>query len=143
MQNMSKTLGLALATVLFTASAAAAQDNNALAFSGHSAASFENADAPASFRVKLSQPQKDSLVFRLSVENPSADKVLLLIKDRNSNILHREVIPATPLFTGRYNLQGLEDGDYTFEVRNGRNKIVQKTVEIKTELSVNRSVSVE
>ena len=142
MQNMLKTIGLAIATVSLTATVAAAQDHQALAYANGPVA-FENTDVPTAFRVKLVQPSKDSLVFRLNIENPSADKVVLMIKDRNSNVLHREVIPATPLFQGRYNLQGLEDGDYTFEVRNGRNKIVHKTVEIKTELAVSRSVSVE
>jgi len=93
--------------------------------------------------VNISQPRKDSLVFRVSVENPGADKVILLIKDQNHNVLHREIIPATPVFMGRYNLQGLEDGNYTFEVRNGKNGVIQRSVEIKTQLSVNRLVSVE
>jgi len=144
--NMPKTIGMAFATMLLAASAATAQEK---VFAYNTAGTKSTAskhivtEAPAAFKVRLFQPKKDSLVFRLSVENPGADKVVLMIKDRNSNVLHREVIPATPVFTGRYNLQGLEDGSYTFELRSGRNRIAQKTVEIRTELSVNRTGSVE
>ena len=145
MNYMPKTITLAFAAMLLAASGAVAQDN-VFAYNTadkHRPSTHVMEDAPAAFRVKLTQPSKDSLVFRLSLENPTADKVVLMIKDRNSNVLHREVIPATPVYIGRYNLQGLEDGNYTFELRNGRDRIAQKTIEIKTELAVSRVGSVE
>lgn len=145
MNYMPKTITLAFAAMLLAASGAVAQDNvfayNTVA--KHRLSTHVEEDAPAAFKVKVTQPNKDSLVFRLSLENPTADKVVFIIKDKNSNVLHREVIPATPVYIGRYNLQGLEDGNYTFELRNGRDRIAQKTIEIKTELAVNRVGSVQ
>jgi hypothetical protein len=146
MYNMSKTITIAAAAMLLSVAGAVAQ-NNVFAYNmpvKNRATSHHTAEeAPAGFKVKLTQSNRDSLVFRLSLENPTAEKVVLVIKDRNSNVLHREVIPATPVYIGRYNLQGLEDGNYTFELRNGRDRIAQKTIEIKTELAVNRIGSVQ
>jgi methionine-rich copper-binding protein CopC len=146
MYNMSKTITIAAAAMLLTATGVFAQ-NNVFAYNApvknRAAAHNVVEEAPAGFKVQLTQSNRDSLVFRLSLENPTADKVVLMIKDRNSNVLHREVIPATPVFVGRYNLQGLEDGNYTFELRNSKERIAQKTIEIKTELAVNRIGSVQ
>jgi len=145
MNYVPKTITLAFAAMLLTATGAAAQ-NNVLAYnntSDNKPAAIEVLDAPGAYKIRLTQPSKDSLVFRLALENSGADKVVLTIKDRNSNVLHREVIPATPVYVGRYNLQGLEDGNYTFELRNGKGRIAQKSVEIRTELAVNRFVSVQ
>lgn len=143
MYNMSKTITIAAAAMLLTVTGAVAQ-NNVFASNTPRTASHKVAEeTPAGFKVQLIQSSKDSLVFRLNLENPTADKVVLMIKDKNNNLLHREVIPATPVYVGRYNLQGLEDGNYTFELRNGRERIAQKTIEIKTELAVNRIGSVQ
>jgi hypothetical protein len=146
MNIMPKSITIAFAAMLITATGVAAQEN-VFAYNNtakNNSAAIEVIDeVPASFKVNLTQPSKDSLVFRLSIENPGAERVLLMIKDKNSNVLHREVIPATPKYVGRYNLTGLEDGDYTFELRNGREKIAQKTIEIKTELAVSRIVSLD
>jgi len=144
MKHMPKTITVALAAMLFAASGAAAQERDfALNATRNTTPVHFSTKVPSAFKVNITQPRRDSLVFRLSVENPGADKVVLLIKDQNHNVLHREIIPATPVFMGRYNLQGLEDGNYTFEVRNGRNGVILKTVEIKTQLSVSRLGSVE
>ncbi|HEU4555261.1 MAG TPA: hypothetical protein VFS25_20600 [Chitinophaga sp.] len=141
---MSKTITVAFAAMLLAATGAAAQERDfALNATRNAAPAHSFSGTPAAFKVNITQPHKDSLVFRLSVENPGADKVVLLIKDQNHNVLHREIIPATPVFMGRYNLQGLEDGAYTFEIRNGRNGVIQKTVDIRTQLSVNRLGSIE
>ena len=144
MNYVPKTITLAFAAMLLATAGATAQEN-VLAYhnTGNKAAAIEVLDAPSAYKVRLTQPSKDSLVFRLALENSGADKVVLAIKDRHSNVLHREVIPATSVYMGRYNLQGLEDGNYTFELRNGRERIAQKSVEIKTELAVNRFVSVQ
>ena len=146
MYNMSKTITIAAAAMLLSAAGAIAQ-NNVFAYNmpaKHKTASHAVVEeAPAGFKVKLTQSSKDSLVFRLSLENATAERVVLMIKDKNANVLHREVIPATPVYVGRYNLQGLEDGNYTFELRNGKDKIAQKTIEIRTELAVNRIGSVQ
>lgn len=94
------------------------------------------------FNVHITQLQKDQLLFQLSVDNPSNEKLTLYIKDNFNNTLHRETLPATLRFEARYNLGSLEDGDYIFEIRSGKTKLAEKAVGIKTQTLVNRSVSV-
>ncbi len=123
---------------------AAAQDN-AFAFNKvKSEISTENGSPKASaVNMQLNQSSKDALLFRLSVENPDNEKLILYIKDKNNFTLHREVLPATVRYVGSYNLDSLEDGDYSFEIRSGKNKIMEKFVEIHTSTVVNRNASVE
>ncbi|SEW09340.1 hypothetical protein [Chitinophaga arvensicola] len=94
------------------------------------------------FNVHITQLQKDQLLFQLSVDNPSNEKLTLYIKDNFNNTLHRETLPATLRFEARYNLASLEDGDYVFEIRSGKTKLAEKAIGIKTQTLVNRSVSV-
>jgi hypothetical protein len=94
------------------------------------------------FNVHITQLQKDQLLFQLSVDNPSNEKLTLYIKDNFNNTLHRETLPATLRFEARYNLASLEDGDYVFEIRAGKTKLAEKAIGIKTQTLVNRSVSV-
>lgn len=134
-------MSIVLASSLFVATTAMAQENVFAYNTGKTA--IHNTETPASFKMQLSQVKADSLVFRLSVENPGTGRLILFIKDKNNNTLHREVLPTTPVFSSRYNLQGLEDGNYIFEIRDGRQKIAEKMIDIKTEMTVSRSVDVE
>ena len=93
--------------------------------------------------VEISQPEKETLNFRLAVTNPDNEKLTLYIKDSYNNTLHREVLPATVRFEARYNLQSLEDGEYIFEIRSGKTKVAERAIGIKTQTMVNRMVSVE
>jgi hypothetical protein len=99
--------------------------------------------AEATFKMRLTHLAKDSLLFRLLIENPTGEKLMLYIKDTNSNILLRETLPTSTKYEARYNLQSLEDGSYTFEIRNGKTKVAEKAIDIKTETQVNRSVSLD
>lgn len=99
--------------------------------------------APAkSFNVQIRQMKQDQLLFQLLVENPANERLTLYIKDKFNNTLHREALPTTVKFEGRYNLQSLEDGDYVFEIRNGKNILMEKSLSISTQTQINRSVSV-
>ncbi|SHM35232.1 hypothetical protein SAMN05444266_107491 [Chitinophaga jiangningensis] len=131
--------------ILFGTLNAAAQDN-VLAFNKlKSEYRTENGSprATTAVNMQLNQQSKDALLFRLSVENPENEKLILYIKDKNNFTLHREVLPATVRYVGSYNLESLEDGDYSFEIRSGKNKIMEKFVEIHTSTVVNRNASVE
>ncbi|WP_298739347.1 hypothetical protein [uncultured Chitinophaga sp.] len=142
---MPRTIIIAAAAMMLTTASRA--QHNVLAYNGPAVnktlSHAVTKEAPVRFKVNLTRSGGDSLVFRLRLENATAEKVVLMIKDKNANVLHREVIPATPVYVGRYNLQSLEDGDYTFELRNGRDKIAEKTIGIRTELAVNRIGSVQ
>ncbi|WP_157962740.1 hypothetical protein [Chitinophaga deserti] len=94
-------------------------------------------------KIDILQEGSRGLRFLVQIDNPLQDKLTLYIKDGNNNTLHKEPLDLTsPRFVGRYNLEKLEDGDYTFEIRNGKNKL-EKSVVIKTQYMVNRAVSVE
>jgi hypothetical protein len=97
---------------------------------------------PTSFKLEIAQVQ-DDLIFRVTVENPGSEKVILSIKDANNVILHQESLPATLVYKAKFNLQGLEDGNYTFEIRKGKTRVAEKSIDIRTETSINRTVSVQ
>lgn len=104
-----------------------------------------NNETPAdAVPAKLAVAQiEGDLVFRVTVENPGSEKVTLCIKDANNAILHQEVLPLTIVYRAKFNLQGLEDGNYTFEIKKGKARLAEKTVDIRTETSINRTVSVQ
>lgn len=137
--SIPKALGIVLASLIITSVTATAQQR-AYAYNTSRIINEKPADGAAP-SIQLMQPAKDSLLFRLRVDNPSNEKLVLFIKDRNNNTLHREVLPATQLYIARYNLQSLEDGDYTFEIRNNKNKVAEKAIAIGTRTQVNRIVT--
>jgi hypothetical protein len=94
-------------------------------------------------KIDIQQEGAEQLRFLVQIDNPTGEKLTLFIKDANNNTLHKEALDVnSPKFVARYNLEKLEDGAYTFEIRNGKNKL-EKAVDIKTQLMVNRVVSVE
>ncbi|WP_113616176.1 hypothetical protein [Chitinophaga flava] len=134
---------LVLAAILIPFITMHAQDKS-FAYNNRFVAEQPSSEAPKKdLEVEISQPVKESLNFTLAVTNPDNEKLTLYIKDSFNNTLHREVLPATVRFEARYNLQSLEDGQYIFEIRNGKNKVAEKSIGIKTQTMVNRLVSVE
>ena len=94
-------------------------------------------------KIDIAQEGSEELRFLVRVDNPTHEKLTLYIKDSNNNTLHKEALDGTsPRFVARYNLEKLEDVAYTFELRNGKNKL-EKAVDIKTQTMINRVVSVE
>jgi hypothetical protein len=105
-----------------------------------------NDDTPSpvtAFKLKVAQINPEALVFKITVENPGIEKVTLSIKDANNFTLHQESLPITMLYVAKFNMQELQDGAYTFEIRKGRNRLAEKIVNIRTETSINRTVSVQ
>lgn len=105
---------------------------------------FNNGETPAtptSFKLEIAV--QEELIFRVTVENPGSEKVILSIKDANNVILHQESLPATLVYKAKFNLQGLEDGNYTFEIRKGKQRMAEKSIDIRTQTSINRTVSVQ
>ncbi|CAL1521013.1 hypothetical protein [Chitinophaga sp. MM2321] len=137
-----KAVTLVLATILTTVLHSTAQEKpfayNATRYT-HEQPAATPAKKTCSFEI--SQLEKNSLLFKLTVDNPENEKLTLYIKDKFNNILHREMLPVAARFDARYNLQSLEDGEYVFEIKNGKNRITEKEIEIKTQTVVNRSVS--
>lgn len=106
----------------------------------HAAIEEKNAMVSRGCKMNIQQDADAALRFLVFIENPAMDKLTLYIKDSNNNTLHREDLQVTsPRFVARYNLENLEDGAYTFEVRNGKDKL-ERAVDIKTQTLVNRVV---
>jgi len=135
---------LVLVAILLNFSSVNAQENT-YAYNKPVAPLNNNDETPldaAPAKLAVSQIEND-LVFRVTVENPGSDKVTLCIKDANNAILHQEVLPLTIVYRAKFNLQGLEDGNYTFEIRKGKARLAEKTIDIRTQTSINRTVSVQ
>lgn len=93
-------------------------------------------------KIDILQDASGELRFLVQIENPTNEKLVLFIRDNNNNTLHRETLNENQArFAARYNFTGMEDGDYVFEVRNGRNKL-EKLLQIRTQTIQNRIVSV-
>jgi hypothetical protein len=134
---------LVLVAILLSLSSVNAQDNT---FAYNEKAAFIKDETPvaaASFKLEIAKLDQEDLVFRITVENPGSEKVILSIKDANNVVLHQESLPATLVYKAKFNLQGLEDGNYTFEIRKGKTKLAEKSIDIRTETSINRTVSVQ
>jgi hypothetical protein len=134
---------LVLVAILLSLSSVNAQDNT---YAYNEKAAFIKDETPvaaASFKLEIAKLDQEDLVFRITVENPGSEKVILSIKDANNVILHQESLPATLVYKAKFNLQGLEDGNYTFEIRKGKTKLAEKSIDIRTETSINRTVSVQ
>lgn len=134
-----------LAAILINLSFAKAQAN-AYAYNESKISIVNNDETPTpvtSFRLKVAQVKPEELIFKITVENPGTERVTLSIKDANNYTLHQESLPITMLYVAKFNMQELQDGTYTFEIRRGRNKLAEKTVDIKTETSISRTVSVQ
>lgn len=133
-----------IVTILFSQSVVNAQD---FAFNKERATAPKN-EQPATmsgdFKLDVAQvTATEGLVFRVTVENPGSDRIILSIKDANNMTLHQESLPVTLVYKARFNLADLQDGNYTFEIRKGKTRLAEKIIGIKTETSINRTVSVQ
>jgi hypothetical protein len=96
-----------------------------------------------SFKLNVVRADPETLVFKVTVENPGSEKIVLSIKDANNYTLHQESLPATLVYRARFNMKELQDGNYTFEIRKGKTRLAEQKIDIKTETNINRTVSVE
>lgn len=142
---------LTVAAIVFGCAMQASAQSETFAYAGTRKENPKTAAAPEEknamvlkgTRINIQQDADAGLRFLVYIENPAMDKLTLYIKDSNNNTLHKEELNSTsPRFVARYNLENLEDGAYTFEIRNGKNKL-ERAIDIKTQMMVNRMVSVD
>jgi hypothetical protein len=131
-----------IATILFSQSIAVAQDY-AMNKVKPTATTIGEPTSTSDFKLDVAEVTGSDLVFRVTVENPGSDKIILSIKDANNTTLHQESLPVTLVYKARFNLADLQDGTYTFEIRRGKTRLAEKTIGIRTETSINRNVSVQ
>ena len=73
-----------------------------------------------------------SLRFKLAFENPLRQKTQIYLLDKNNDVFFNEYATGTAQYVRAFNLSNLADGEYTFVVESGNDKL-KKTFEIKTQ----------
>lgn len=95
------------------------------------------------YKLNIQQESGEDLRFLVQIDNPAGEKLILFIRDANNNTLHKEVLdPTSSKIVARYNMDKLDDGAYTFEIRNGKSKL-EKAIDIRTETKIDRKAIVE
>lgn len=136
------------AVLVFGLSMQASAQQETFAFAGSKnsktkVAPVETNDMIKKYKLDIQQENTGDLRFLVQIDNPAGEKLTLFIRDANNNTLHREVLDAaSSRIVARYNMDKLDDGSYTFEVRNGKSKL-EKAVDIRTQTVIRRRASVE
>ena len=70
------------------------------------------------FKVMLSEEEKNSLNFKIKVNNPTQESVRAYLRNRNgANMLDERTLYSSSKIVINLDLAPLEDGEYTFVVR--------------------------
>ena len=91
--------------------------------------SFANESLPAAPK-KVEVKVVDGLKFKLIIPQ-LAEKGSVAIKNAAGEVIYREYIGENPSFVKVYNLAGFPDGNYTFEVKAGK-EVISKDIKINT-----------
>ncbi|ADQ17714.1 hypothetical protein [Leadbetterella byssophila] len=99
--------------------------------------SFANDTLP-SVAKKVEVKVLDGLKFKVVIPELT-EKATVMIKNNVGEVLYKEYVGESTVFSKVYNLAGFPDGEYAFEVKVD-GKVVSKEVKINT--TVNRVASV-
>ncbi|GHB85718.1 hypothetical protein [Persicitalea jodogahamensis] len=138
-----KTSAIVLMLSLVAANALYAQDENSpvdfaaqqMAVSVESAPAHQNLAKAHSegrtFDIAMYQI-KDSMKMRLLIEKAKDQKLSIVFLDQNGKTLHFEKVDkGTEKYGRNFNFSELKDGEYTIQVRNGK-EMVGKTISLST-----------
>jgi len=64
----------------------------------------------------------DQRAFKLIFKNPSEDNVHIHIRNEAGELVYKELVKNARVYNRRFDLSRLEDGIYTFEITNAREK---------------------
>ncbi|MDZ7933878.1 MAG: hypothetical protein U5M51_02680 [Emticicia sp.] len=122
MKKLALVLGLAATIISATATPGIAQ---AKATSGTPAAGTPAAGKTTSTAMvtNLSVQGMGSLRFRLAFENPLRQKTKIYLLDKDSNVLFDEYTYGNTQYVRVFNFSNLADGEYTFVVETGKEKL--------------------
>jgi hypothetical protein len=73
-----------------------------------------------------------SLRFKLAFENPLRQKTKIYLLDKNNDVFFNEYANGNAQYVRAFDLTNLADGEYTFVVESGKDKIT-KAFEIRTQ----------
>jgi hypothetical protein len=80
----------------------------------------------------LSVQDLGSLRFKLAFENPFKQKMKISLVDKENNVFYDDYSVGQTQYVKAFNLANLADGEYTFVVESGKDKIT-KAFEIRTQ----------
>lgn len=119
MKKLALVLVLASTIVTATATRGMAQ---AKAAAGTPAAGKISSTATV---TNLSVQDMGSLRFKLAFENPLRQKTKIYLLDKDSNVLFDEFTYGDAQYIRAFNLSNLVDGEYTFVVESGKEKLTK------------------
>jgi hypothetical protein len=83
--------------------------------------------------TNLSVKDMGSLQFKLAFENPLRQKTKISLIDKERNVLFDEYMHQNTQYVRAFNLSNLADGEYTFVVESGKDKMKKDfTISTKT-----------
>jgi hypothetical protein len=93
------------------------------------------AEATSSFALCITQPDPANLVFRIFLNNPESKKITIKVSKETDIELTSQSVSTD--YVCDYNLDQLGDGNYTFVVSDGKEKL-EKGISIRTIFNVTR-----
>lgn len=115
MKNLTKTFAIALIILGLGSS---------VSFAGTPAKTIKS---ESTLQVAFLPQESDQMVVTFET---TGDAVELKLKNEEGQFIHSEAVSGEGVFTKRYDLSELEDGIYSFEVKNG-NEQYTKTVVLR------------
>ena len=118
MKTLVKTFAIALLSAVSFISNATTDNNG-------------NLNAQKTFAVGVYQTI-NTMKMNVMVEKLAGKRLSVILKSESGEVLHAEYIRKNDTaYRGKFDLQELEDGKYTFEISDGESKIV-KNVQVGT-----------
>ena len=114
-KNTSRNLiaGLILGAALFFGNGASAQT---VKFVDNAPIHTQTTD---SFKVAV-YPVANSFVMRVHVENPTREKVTVLVKNSKEEVIYTKKVGNNPVFNGKFDVSQMEEGTYTIVVQSAK-----------------------
>ncbi|MCU0325933.1 MAG: hypothetical protein MUF45_11875 [Spirosomaceae bacterium] len=90
-----------------------------------------NEKPATAFAVKINEA--GTLRFKVEVTNPSRQKTTITLQDDNDNVLFSDYSVSDSKYSKVFDLSNLEDGNYTFVIASGKEKINKEfSIQTKT-----------
>ncbi|QHT70027.1 hypothetical protein GXP67_26965 [Rhodocytophaga rosea] len=98
----------ALAFTLFAGNASA----QSVQFADNAAIHTQTSDQ---FKVAVF-PVENSLLMKVLFENPAKERVTVLIKNSNNEVVYKKAVGNAPIFIGKFDVSKMTDGNYTMVI---------------------------
>ena len=93
---------------------------------------IKTGDVPAKKDIITFSAMKSNTGLAVNVEKFNAGKIVVIIRDKDSNVIFKDGLPQGKSMEKGYILNQLEDGDYTMEVVSNK-EVVKKDIHVYEE----------